>query len=263
MADRLGVSIAEHLVATTRGGDRSLIWPERARWLWDRLRANLPEALSNLVMPDHLHMVAGPGMRPRLRRVLSSFTVRFGVQFDVLEPQVASSPAIAGRMICYGFFNPVRAGLLDDPLAWPWSTLRDLVGAVAQTWTPIGRVASVLGLRADACVRALTSLGEHRSAPLRAGPIGAASWDAVQDAVMSALRLSDVAEILEPRPRRLFVQACYAVGKPHQLALAERLDCSERSIRRDRAGRDAALDAVLRCLGDARLRVHALSRLGG
>ena len=86
-------------------------------------------------MPDHLHLVVGAGQTGRLRRVLNGFTCRFGVRMDVLEPDRANSAAIAGRKMRYGFFNPVRAGLVDDPWRWTFSTLRDLGGAAYPLWT--------------------------------------------------------------------------------------------------------------------------------
>lgn len=251
----LGMAIAEHLVASTRGRDRSLIWPERAGWLWGRLRDGFPDALSCLVMPDHLHLVTPPGGRPRLRRILASFTVRFGVRFDVLDPEPANSPAIAGRAIRYGLFNPVRGGLTDDPWEWPWSTLRDLVGAAVPVWTPLSRVASTLGLSPSAALRGLTRLADHRPRLPKPVRVAAMSIDAVCGAVRSALRLTRGDELTKPLPRKLIVQACFEVGSPSPGALAARLGCSVRSIHRDRTPRQVELDAVLLCLSDDRLRI--------
>ena len=58
--------------------------------------------------------------------MLTGYTVRFGVRFDVLAPQPAASDPIAFRMLRYVLLNPVRDGLVVDPWCWPWSTLRDL-----------------------------------------------------------------------------------------------------------------------------------------
>ena len=80
VVDHDRMRIAEHWVATTRGGER-LLDPRRARWLFERLRANFPHALSLVLMPDHLHLVvAGTGALVRLRRVLAMFTSSFGVR---------------------------------------------------------------------------------------------------------------------------------------------------------------------------------------
>jgi hypothetical protein len=249
------MAIAEHLVATTRGRDRSLVWPERAVWLWERLRANFAQALSNVVMPDHVHLVAPPGLLARLRGVLSAFTAKFGVRFDVLEPEPANSPAIAGRMMRYGFFNPVRAKLVADPWTWSWSTLRDLAGAAYPVWTPLSAVATTLGASASNLLERLGAIGDLRAPPPQRVPIGVASLDAVRSAVASALRWREVDVARLPAGRRLFVQACQTIGGTATRTLADALRCSERSLRRYRAPAHPGLDAVLLCLGDARLRI--------
>jgi hypothetical protein len=251
------MAIAEHLVATTREGDRSLIWAERAGWLWGRLRAGLPEALSCVVMPDHVHMVVPPGRRMRLQHILGGFTARFGVRFDVLTPQSAHSVAIGGRMIRYGFFNPPRARLTDDPFAWPWSTLRDLVGASEPIWTPLSRLASTLRLSAEATLRGLTTIRGATSSLPRRTPILSTSVEADLQAARSVLRETDPAEV-STTLRRLVVRASFEIGTPRVGRLAAALDCSVRSIHRDRTAHHPAVDAVLLALGDARLIVGPL-----
>lgn len=249
-----GVTIGEHLVATTRGGERALVRPQYAGWLWERLRAGLPDACSLVLMPDHVHLVAPPGRRPRLRRILAAFTVRFGVRFDVLEPQPATSVAILGRMMRYGFFNPIRAGLTDDPFAWPWSTLRDLVGAAAPIWTPLSRIASTLRQSTAATMRGLTAIGGVPGRLPHLRPVQAASILEVRGAVRSALWI--VGDEITAAERRLTVQACFEIGSPRVAELAVELGCSVRSIHRDKtADRTSALTAVLLCLGDPRLRL--------
>ena len=257
------MAIAEHLVATTRGGDRSLVWPEQAGWLWERLRANFEDALSLVVMPDHVHLVAMPAGVERVRRVFAAFTVRFGVRFDVLEPQPANSPEIAGRMMRYGFFNPLRDRLVEDPWAWPWSTLRDLGGAVYPVWTRLSSVTMTLGLSAEVALRTLTTIG-GRAAPVpRPQRVEVASLDVVRSAVASALRIQDVAVRTSAAARRLFVQACRAIGDPPARKLAEVLGCGERSLRRYRSPVHPGLEAVMLCLGDERLRRVLEWPLGG
>ena len=253
------MALAEHLVATTRGRDTSLLAPDRAGWLWTHLQGAFPDALACTFMLDHVHLVALPDSRARFRRILASFTVRFEVRFDVLEPQVANTTAILGRMIRYGYFNAPREGLVDDPWSWPWSTLRDLAGATRPIWTPMRRVASALRLSPRATLRALTTIADAETPPPERRPIAAASIDAVRDAVASTLRLVDPREWSKPLARRLVVQACHAIGSPRAADLADALDSSERSIHRDRSPRHPALDAALLCLADARLRIHAFS----
>jgi hypothetical protein len=205
-------------------------------------------------MPDHLHIVAVPGGEDRLRRVLSAYTARFGVQFDILEPEPANSAAIAKRMIRYGFFNPIRAGLVGDPWSWSWSTLRDLSDAIYPAWTSLPGLAERLGGSTSTLLHSLTTLGEHRpTPPKRGGPL-VASMEAVRSAVASALRLQPADVHGRSTSRVLFVQASEAVGHPSVRTLADALGCTERSIRRYRTPQHPALDAALLCLADPRLR---------
>ena len=47
----------------------------------------------------------------------------------------------------YTVLNPSRAGIVDDPLSWPWSTHRDVVGAIADPWVTAERLGAALGSR--------------------------------------------------------------------------------------------------------------------
>jgi hypothetical protein len=246
--------IGEHLVASTLGRVRSLLRPEHARWLWHRLRANLPSALACVLMPDHLHVFVPPGLRSVLVHVLAAFTTRFGVRFELLDPQPAHSAEIAHRMIRYVLLNPVRERLVDDPWRWRWSTLRDLVGAAHPIWTPAQTLATTLELPADRLLRALTWTADAR--PLVPQPVAVtiAALAGIRAAVCAALRIEDAAVNEHALPRTLVVQAAHAMTKIDPDVLAADLACSRRTIFRDRAApRHAALDAVRLCLADARL----------
>ncbi len=251
---------AEHLVAHTRGGARSLVDPDEAPWLWTRMQRGVPTALSCTLMPDHVHVVAPPGQLERFRWTLSAFTVRFGVRFDLLPPEPANSPAITMRMIRYGFFNPVREGLVDDPWSWRFSTLRDLGGAAHPVWTEPARVATAIGAPSARLLAELTTTADHRATAPQPNARLVASTDALRAAVAAALRWSDEQVRSSVVGRRLVVQAAHAIATPCARMLAAELDCCDRTIRRARAPRHAGLDAVLLCLSDARLRVEPVRR---
>jgi len=181
--------IAEHVVVTTRHRRRDLLEFQIAAWLWSHIAAALPQAFSLVLMPDHLHLMAPPGCVPRLRAVLTGATQRFGIRFDIAVFDHATTPQILGRMIRYGFYNPVRAGLVDDPWRWPWSSLRDLAACVFPVWTELGHVAQALRLSPSRALRGLTCLGESRpAAPAVALPEVVSPPDAAA-AVASVLRL--------------------------------------------------------------------------
>jgi hypothetical protein len=248
------VAVAEHLIAITRFGDRSLTEPDRGFWLFDHLRRVLVGVLSLVLMPDHLHLVAAVGQWMRLRRVLNGFTCRFGVRFDVKPSEPAHTRAIAGRQMRYGFRNAVAAGLVDDPWRWPFSTLRDLGGATYPLWTPLPDVARHLQLPPRDAMRALTAMADVAVPPLVTTVPAAVSLPEIETAIASALRFDPRGRLDQPLGRTLAVQAMGEFGHPNQSALAQWLGCSTRTVRRVRAPRHPALDAVLKCLADPRLR---------
>lgn len=110
------------------------------------------ELYAYVVMPDHVHLVAdGPDL-PSAMQKFSSFTAREIVQetrslglddhLDVFRvhctdrrrsnthkiwrtgshPQVLYSPAVLNQKINYIRQNPVRAGLVETPEDWPYSS---------------------------------------------------------------------------------------------------------------------------------------------
>jgi hypothetical protein len=251
------MAVAEHLIAHTRGGARSLLEQVQASWIWTRLRAGFPDALSCVLMPDHIHLVAPPGGRTRFVRVLAMFSARFGVRFDSIA-ETANTAEIAARMIRYGFHNPVRDALVADPYAWQWSTLRDLVGAAHPIWTPLQRVAAALQLRAERVLRLVTHAADLRPQRPELTTVIAVSMDALRDATSAALRIDAPSQ--HRLGRRLIVQAACTIGRPTTARLATELSCCDRTIERARVRPDPALSAVLLCLADARLRRAAAPR---
>ncbi len=250
------MTVAVHIVATTRGRDRSLLEPQKASWLWQHLVLGVPGVLSFALMPDHLHAMWRLGCLARIRRVLTGFTHAFGVRFDVRIASEATTPKIAGRMMRYGFFNPVRAGWVDDPLEWPWSTLRDLVGAAHPIATPIEETAEVLRLPASAALRGLGSLGAHRFEAPSGQAVQVASDHELRRAVAHALRTSE-SKVLEIRSdRRLLAQLAVSTTRPARPTdLARILKVSPRNARRLLTPLHPGLSAARVCLADPRLRL--------
>ncbi len=108
-----------------------------ARALWTLLVARFPEALSLCLMPNHLHVdlphddPAGGlsdvmGAYARFRNHSRSQVGRVWEQRP--ETRTPEDADHARRLQRYTLLNPTRAGLVADPLAWPWSSHRDLVG---------------------------------------------------------------------------------------------------------------------------------------
>ena len=117
-------------------------WTERAdfEWLWRELKKIFPEAAARCVMSNHGHALAqtldlaGTARRiSSLQKRMNGFRKKGGRSAIVWDPVSAPSPVSNVekwlRDIRYIHLNPVRARLVSDPLAWPWSTHRDWVGA--------------------------------------------------------------------------------------------------------------------------------------
>lgn len=252
---RRGMPFAEHIVATTRGRGRSLLEPQLAGWLWVHMAAALPDALSFVLMTDHFHLMALPGRVERVRRVLGGLTRAFGIRMEVEAAERASTPKILGRQVRYGFYNPVRAGLVDNPWQWPWSTLRDLGGACYPIWTPLASVAAALRLSPESALRGLSHLGAHQPQVPRAVPLEVASSHDLLHAVGGVLRLP-IDDLPRQRVgRRLIVQAAASVQQPLRGShLAGVLQISDRAVRRLRAPIHPGLGAALVCLSNSTLR---------
>ena len=237
---------AEELVAVPRFGSR--LRRPHAAWLWTRLRANLPDVLAVVLMPDRVHVVAPSGRRAQLVRVLAAFAGVFRIAFDVWPAATAERLAIATQMMRDAFDRPVREGLVADPWAWRWSTLRDLAGAADPIWTPASRIAKALGVAPSRLIATFTS----SEPPKRASAL-LASVAGLRAAVAAALRIELEEVDRTARSRRLVAQVAAAIEMPGVRRLAGELGWSERTLFRDRVQRDDALDAVLLCLSDARL----------
>ena len=245
------MAFAAHLVASTRGRQRTLLHPEQMRWLWVHLRRAFPRVYAGTLMPDHVHLLAELGHELRFRRVLSSFTRVFGVRFDPVT-QLANSEAIARRAARYIWLNAVREGLVNDPFAWPASTLRDLLGAIADPW-PLPE-----GARVGRFLASLDEQIEHRIQWPRPGNVVVASSRALVDACAAALRLPPAGVTTTPGGRRLVCSLAAEVGDFERAALGQLLGLHRDSVTR-LARRGAApheLIAAKLCLSDERLRHH-------
>jgi hypothetical protein len=140
-----------HLTARTIGDLTPLRDAQLAWWLWTSLRAAFPKVGAACLMPDHAHTLTFTddpnAARLRLASVLSGFTRHLGRR-RLWEP-VPLPSAIADRKhllrtIRYVHLNPCREGLVRDPLQWPWSTHRGVIGAEVEPWLDARLLASII-----------------------------------------------------------------------------------------------------------------------
>jgi hypothetical protein len=121
-------------------------WCE-ARVLWDCVVRATPGLVAVVLMPNHLHLVHPVDVRRRLAGGLGAY-VRWrnarrheaGQVFDPLPDAwpLADDQKIR-RYVKYTHLNPSRAGIIRDPLLWPFSTHRDRCGLAEPAVVPRAR----------------------------------------------------------------------------------------------------------------------------
>jgi hypothetical protein len=261
-----------HLTARMSPVAPDLARDDTGAWLWMQLRAAFPEALAATLMPDHPHLVL-PSDDPtaaaqRLARLLGHFGRRFGVWGRVSKvppPASIRGGEVLARQVRYVALNPCRAALVRCPLAWMWSTHRDVMGATVDPWVTADRLAHALGLhpRAFAARHHAYVSGDPRAriegTPLpqlaKTTNMPTVALETIAEAAAAATR-ADVAAIRSRGPTRaLFVALAFDQGWNQVARLTELCDCCPRTIGNLRAAVDPlALHAARMCLGDARLR---------
>jgi hypothetical protein len=266
-----------HFVAHTRPGLVPLATEAQARWLWCRLPVAFPKVLGVTLMPDHLHLIAllAGRARRRLATLLGAFSRRFDlgeVWRPVPEPSLCTTTDKLQRALRYVALNPVRPWrhgnriikLVSDPLMWPWSTLRDVVGATVQPWVDADQLASQLGWVAGGFRRRFhryVSSDPHVDVkgtpfPSAAAPSALPSrcFADLQRAALASTRLPVEALRQQTPARSLLVALAYRQGWGLPARLADLCGIHPRSVARlARRCPEPWLDAASLCLGDERL----------
>jgi hypothetical protein len=260
-----------HLVARVDRRLVSLVEVETGWWVWERLRAAFPWAIAVCLMPDHPHVVAlledPEAARRRLNRLLGRLACRLGVRFvgEAAEPKEIANHDKLLRELRYVALNPPRARLTDDPLAWTFSTHRDVVGATVDPWIDADRLARVLRrprrgfvewyhryVSADPSVQV-----SGTSAPRPAAPTDVATHPLATIAAAAAAAVRQRPDAIRRTGivRDLFVGLAREQGWRAWDVLADACDCTTRAIRfiADRLD-PKLLDPARLCLGDPRLR---------
>ena len=229
--------------------------------MFTRLVRAFPELLALCVMPDHVHLLlphADPGHR--FGAVLSGYTrwrnaARGRRVANLWQPAPPPVPIPdvhhLRRTVRYIHLNPCRAGLVDDPLAWPFSTHRDRVGFAPPSTIPIesdpGRFHRYVS--GDPSVN-------PSGTPLPTLRFGAASWGEVVDAVAGVCRVPED-QVRAGLPRRLAVRVGWMFDLRDEvprtgLSRTRTFEAVRYLPRRGAALADPLLDACLRAVGDVR-----------
>jgi len=124
-----------HVVHTRRRLLLFQTWEEGTH-LWHTLVGALPGLQALCLMPDHVHLLHPQDVRRALGHAMSGYTRWRNARRGRQGPLLRASPTVeevAGaskrrRSLRYVHLNPCRAGMVDDPVAWPLSTHLDALG---------------------------------------------------------------------------------------------------------------------------------------
>ena len=265
-----------HFAAHTMGGVPPICRGEAAAWLWTHLRRGFPSAFVAMLMPDPLHVIPRVRDQRRARRrlsdILAHFTRNLGrgqnVWWPVDAPIPVRGPKMLARSVRYVSDNPCRENLTRDPLAWNFTTHRDVTGAIADPWvTPEdlaralewslqgfqARFHNYVSMDSSVDVRGTPLPRPATPCELAEIPFRNLIW-----AVASCTRTQPEAVTRPGLPRTLLVHLALVLGWRDPRLLTRVIRTTERSVRRIAAAPldSNVLRAALLCAGDARLQVH-------
>lgn len=134
------------LVATARRPHRPLEEPPAVATLWMRLRLAFPEVRACVLLPDAVQLVARVDDPVRARTELGAMLERIDPYWHRVPPaEILHDAKELERAVRATVLKPCRVGLVGDPLEWVWTTLRDVVGDVADPWLTSEMLADALG----------------------------------------------------------------------------------------------------------------------
>ncbi len=242
-------------------------------YAWSALRAAFPTAVAACLMGNHLHLVvwvADPTEAvTRLCRVIGGITrvarIERGWWFPLAPAQRIAGIGKLRAQVRYVVLNPCRADLVSDPLAWPWTTHRDVVGAVFEPWIDANRLAQVLGEPSLGFVDAHHRFVSNDTkvaiggtpAPVTASTTTIASYPlaSIAAAACAATRSPRAYLLARSLARRAFVLLSFDQGWTGAAQVGAACGVTPGSIRRILNEPDAALLAAARLtLADDRLR---------
>lgn len=235
----------------------------RMRDLWVRMRCSVPTAVAAVVLPTRTEVVVRSEAKAELRACVRAAGERAVLQGIRVELTTAADDSRAlHRMLVSVLAAPTHLQEIDDPLRWPWSTVRDVLGAAVDPW-----------VTADALADALP--GVHPTALLAeagvAAPRPAACIDEPSEPIGEVLRAAAAATrrpveaVRRPGPtRRLFVGLARRHGWWMPRHLATICGITRRSLYKQLEHIPLAwLHAGALCLGDERLRAVVLASHDG
>ena len=248
---------------------------ELARWTWMTLMDNFPDALSAVLMPNHLHIIL-PSSSPdevhmrRLAGIMGALSKRIKKKKlwqPIPAPVRIPDDQHLRRQIRYVSLNPCRKNLCPDPLSWYWSTYREVFGATVERQETAEKLARIWGVplgqfrvRFHAYVSGDPSV-DVKGTPAPGAQVPPGLWaekpvGEILAACAAALRVETIDVQKVGQLRNLFVHMAYRHLWREAALLGEICAISPHGVRKilRKPISAAQIGAADLCLGDSRLR---------
>ena len=220
--------LALHLVCRSYRNLAPLTATHSNAVLWKSLQKTFPDAMSCVLMPNHLHLILPAHYQKhaiwKLGILARAFTKRFFPGHSVWEriPPPTEIPDVhhLARNIRYVHLNPCRKGLVKDPLSWLWSTHRDVCDLVFRPWIDSRALLNTLQWKAQGWPR---SFHRYVSSDPSVQIVGSAFPCAAKEELVDprrVLRATRLAERSFAMPMREKFASDLAIHICHQKGLA-------------------------------------------
>ena len=230
--------------------------PSTCERTWRVLRRRWPRVLSACLMGNHLHvLVEGVDPAEESAWLLRALRRMRGWPGATVEASPAQGRVKLRRDLRYIALNPCRAGLARDPLAWLWSTHRELFGAVVEPWVDRDRILQLEGsLEAHhAYVSSDPSVDVSGTPPPRSARSTQHAVRPLGDVLLAARAATRGGDPRQRGPARdLFLALAADQGWRNPTQLAALCGISRQAVARAWR-RDIDLGPGRACLGDPRL----------
>ncbi len=228
-------------------------------------------------MPEHPHLIAPArdaseacrrfaNVLSGLRRSKEGCRTRWQ---PVPTPAEIADRTKLERSVRYVALNPCRERLCHDPLAWIWSTHRDVVGATIDAWPQAGELARRLGRDPNGFARrhhryvssdpSVAPGGTPFPEPARRCDAPVHGLGVIAEAAACAARSSADPAQLPLAARTQFLQLAHACGWRDVGAMARFAALSTSGVRFNLRRVACDISPGLQCLGDGRLRTAAVA----
>jgi hypothetical protein len=243
-----------HVARAVPGSLLFLTWSE-ASVLWTFLVDGVSNLDALVLMPDHVHLLTTVDNRRSFGVALRSYArwrnAARGERGPVWSPIPASQEVASNekerRSERYVHLNPCRAGLVGDPLEWPFSTYREAVGLAID---PVRRPDVD-----PAATHAYTSSDPSvstRGTLLPTTQVATPTLAEVFDAVGGLCRATPTILRRRGPARTLLIRAARVLTEASSAEIADLAEVDARTIQRVPVHNDPQVRLVQRVTGDPR-----------